>query len=121
MKPLLCENDPKADCLSFLRGSPVGSVNILMFKNFLENELLPGREVSTSTVGRFLNGLGYAFTRLKKGMYIDGHERKDVIKYRVDFLNFIFEYEKSMAKYSGDDMEDVELTILPPGKNNMYS
>ena len=44
----------------------VGSVNILMFKNFLQNELLPGRKVSTSTVGRFLNGLGYAFTRLKK-------------------------------------------------------
>ena len=49
-------------------------------------------------------------------MYIDGHERKDVIKYRVDFLNFIFEYEKSMAKYSGDDMEDVELPILSPGE-----
>ena len=41
-------------------------MNILMFKNFLENQLLPGRKVSTSTVGRFLNGLGYAFTRLKK-------------------------------------------------------
>ena len=44
-------------------------------------------------------------------MYIDGYERKDVIKYRVDFLNFIFEYEKSLAKYIGDDMEDVELSI----------
>ena len=65
-KPLLCENDLKDQCLSFLRGSPVGTVNICMFKNFIESELLPGRTVSTSNVGKFLRTLGYKYTILKK-------------------------------------------------------
>jgi hypothetical protein len=61
-----------------------------MLKHFLENELLPGRKVSLSTVGRFLNVLGYKFTPLKNRMYIDGHERNDVKEYCIRFLSELF-------------------------------
>ncbi len=89
---------------------------MLMFKHFLENELLPGRKVSLSTVGRFLYALGYKFTPFKKGMYIDGHERDDVKEYRIKFLSELFQYEKFMEKYSGDDMETVESPVLCLGE-----
>ena len=29
----------------------------------------------------------------KKGIYIDGHERQDVVKYRGEYLKVIKEYE----------------------------
>jgi hypothetical protein len=34
------------------------------------------------TAQRYLNELGYRFTQPKKGQYVDGHEREDVIHYR---------------------------------------
>jgi len=38
-------------------------------------------------------------------MYYDGHKRPDVTSYRQSFLDTIFNYEKYMAKYEGDNME----------------
>jgi hypothetical protein len=67
----------------------------------LENELFPGRKVSLSTVGRFLNALGYKFTPLKMGMYIDGHKRDDVKEYRIKFLSELIQYEKFIKNIAG--------------------
>ncbi|KAF7319999.1 hypothetical protein MKEN_00783800 [Mycena kentingensis (nom. inval.)] len=39
-------------------------------------------EVSERTCRRYLNDLGYRFREAKKGMYVDGHERADVVQYR---------------------------------------
>ena len=36
--------------------------------------------------------MGFMFGRYAKGMYIDGHEREDVVAYGKEFL-------ESMAKY----------------------
>ena len=35
-------------------------------------------------------------------MYIDGHEREDVVKYRNEFIARWNEYEKRMVLYDGD-------------------
>ena len=35
-------------------------------------------------------------------MYIDGHEREDVVKYREEFLERWKEYEKRMVTYDND-------------------
>ena len=29
----------------------------------------------------------------KKGIYIDGHEREDVVKYRKEYLNVLHQYQ----------------------------
>ena len=115
VKPLLCENDVKDQCRSFLRGLKPDKISLHVFKTFLEKELFPGRNVSESTVRRCFHDLGYSFTRIKKGMYIDGHERDDVIQYRGEFLKNIFYYETFMEKYSGDFMDIVEQPTFPPG------
>ena len=41
----------------------------------------------------------------KKGIYFDGHKRKDVIRYQEIFLKKIAEYEKLMSVFEGENME----------------
>ncbi|CAB4481750.1 unnamed protein product [Rhizophagus irregularis] len=40
-------------------------------------------------------------------IYYDGHERPDVVEYRKSFLDEIYSYEKYMAKYEGETMEQI--------------
>ena len=116
VKPLLCENDIKDICRSYLHSLPSGKVSVQNFKSFIEQELFPGRQVSESTVRIYLNDLGYKFQRHKNGMYVDGHEREDVRIYRDEFLKRMFTYEQFMEKYSGDDMNTVEFPTLLEGQ-----
>ena len=116
VKPLLCENDILEQCRSFLLGLPRDGIRISIFKNFIETELFPGRTVSENTVRRCLVSLGYSYKQLKKGVYLDGHERPDVQQNRNGFLDKIFIYESYMEKYSGDSMEIVESPNLPEGQ-----
>jgi hypothetical protein len=45
--------------------------------------------------------LGWRNTRLKKGVYMDGHEREDVREYRnKKFLPLMAEYKKAMVKWN---------------------
>lgn len=47
---------------------------------------LAGQSISETCARRWLHKLGYAVTEVKKGVYVDGHEHPDVIKYRQEFL-----------------------------------
>ena len=38
------------------------------------------------TAWRWFQKMDWCFGRKKKGMYIDGHEREDVVEYRKAFL-----------------------------------
>ena len=38
--------------------------------------------IAKRTARRWLAGLGWRYGKLKNGMYIDGHEREDVVEYR---------------------------------------
>jgi hypothetical protein len=47
--------------------------------------------------------LGWARSIVWKGVYMDGHEREDVVKYQNKvFLQQMLEFEKRMAKYIPD-------------------
>lgn len=46
-----------------------------------------GEQISESTARRWLTKLGYELKEVKKGIYIDGHEREDVVTYRNKFLS----------------------------------
>ena len=46
------------------------------------------------TVWRWLLALGWRRTRVKKGVYIDGHKRPDIVKYQDDvFLPLMASYK----------------------------
>ncbi|KAH8993002.1 hypothetical protein EDB92DRAFT_1815763 [Lactarius akahatsu] len=72
----------------------------------LTEEFLPCLElnkksVSEWTVQQWLVKLGWHRTRLKKGVYMDGHERSNVVKYRNEtFLFLMAKYERCMVKWT---------------------
>lgn len=61
--------------------------------------------ISSRTAQRWLNILGLRFGKHMKGLYNDGHERVDVVRYRQAFLDRLFSYEKRMIQYVGNLME----------------
>jgi len=65
------------------------------FCTWVNNTLLPKvieyhpsapSKISVRTAIRCLHGLGFETLSSKKGIYIDGHERQDVIDYRKLYL-----------------------------------
>jgi predicted GTPase len=45
--------------------------------------------ISEQCARRWLHKLGYNMAEVKKGVYVDGHERPDVVQYRKKFLDQI--------------------------------
>ena len=66
--------------------------------------------ISEKTAQRWLKILGLKYGKYRPGLYADGHERPDVVRYRHEFLERFEQYEKRMFQYEGDFMEKV---ILP--------
>jgi hypothetical protein len=44
------------------------------------------KKISLLTAQRWLHQMGWCYGNKKKGMYIDSHEREDVVKYREEFI-----------------------------------
>ena len=58
-------------------------------EDFLPNQTLePGfpRKISNETARTWMHQLGFAVVASKKGAFVDGHERQDVVEYRKKFL-----------------------------------
>ena len=59
-------------------------------------------KISLRTAQRWLKKLSWRYGRKRNGMYIDGHEREDVVKYRNKFIVRWNDYKKRMVLYDGD-------------------
>jgi len=46
-------------------------------------------KISIECARRWLKKLGYELVEAKKALYFDGHERPDVVEYRMKFLEMI--------------------------------
>ena len=87
------------------KGQP--NMTAAKFRSWVNTELIPQselpqgcpRQIAERTATKWLHQLGYHPQAHKKGIYIDGHEREDVIEYRKLFLR---------------KLEILELTHLPP-------
>ena len=78
--------------------------------------IYPNKPLCERTARRWLVKLGWQRTKIKKGVYVDGHEREDVVSYRQNvFLPKMAEYEQRMAKYErvGDNLQRVAPTLQP--------
>ncbi|KAJ6507587.1 hypothetical protein DFH09DRAFT_1101123 [Mycena vulgaris] len=96
----------------------VCSVKPAKFRATLNDEILPATGVhpksplSERTARRWLIKLGFRRTVDRKGVYVDEHERPDVVKYRNEvFLPQMAEYERQMTQYI---LRDGELVAVPP-------
>lgn len=75
-----------------IKGRP--NMNLQSFTALVNQVLLPNhglepgfpRKVSCETARKWLHELGLTVIDAKKGTYVDGHERSDVVEYRAVFL-----------------------------------
>ena len=90
------------DVRVYLAAQSLGSVTPKDLCQHVNGTLLPAlgieATISESTAQRWLKlRLGYECKEARKGVYIDGHERPDVIKEREAFSDQIGKYERYVA------------------------
>ena len=75
-----------------VKGRP--NMTAVSFTRWVNDHLLPSsilepgypRHIGVETGRKFLHELGFEVLNKKKGIYIDGHERDDVVEHRKKFL-----------------------------------
>ena len=88
------------DVHAYLAAQSLGTVSPCALCHHINNVILPAlridRKIIKSMAWRWLRfRLGYECKESKKGMYVDGHERPDVIKERTDFIDKLLnKYER---------------------------
>ena len=113
---LIDQEDARRACLSWLRSTNANLISGRSFSEWihsnLHNELELDAPVSISerTAVRWLTLLDFVHCEQKKGTYVDGHERDDVVRYREQFLRKMEEHQYRMITYVG---EDCEIAIQP--------
>jgi hypothetical protein len=71
------------------------------------------KQISIRTAQRWLHKMGWRYGRKRNGMYVDGHEREDIVQYREQFIERWKVYDKRMYSYDNDGNRDNELTGFP--------
>jgi hypothetical protein len=89
-----------------------GTVTPQKFATAISETILPSLDIALKkplgqrTARRWLHKLGYRHVQFRKGVYMDGHERPDVVKYRNEqFLPQMLQYERRMTHFEGPDLE----------------
>ena len=75
-----------------VKGQP--NLTVRMFCQWVNDDLLPNetlepgfpRKISVETARKWMHELGFEVVTKKKGTFVDGHEREDVVEYRKTFL-----------------------------------
>jgi len=119
-KSLIADENAQQFCRSWLRSQRSNAISGRSFCNWVNEHFheelgLPSSvEITERTATRWLHILGYKISdSMKKGMYLDGHERADVVEYRKCFLNEMEDHLKRMPVYVGDEMEIRMMPELP--------
>jgi hypothetical protein len=61
--------------------------------------------ISIKTALRWLDKLGWSYGNLKHGMYLDGHERSDVVEYRQAFVERWMGHERRFHRWDHNGIE----------------
>ena len=74
-------------------------------QEFLVQKRVFKPSISEHTAQCWLTRLGWRYGKLKNGMYIDGHERDNVVEYRHGFVSHWKEYEHCFHKWDNDGIK----------------
>ncbi|KAJ7237080.1 hypothetical protein C8J57DRAFT_1529611 [Mycena rebaudengoi] len=86
-------------CFSHLKNTP--STNEI--QQMLEQANIQKRSISAWTAHHWLKHLDWRFGHRKNGMYVDGHEREDIVAYRTAFVKrWLEQYEPRMVEYDNN-------------------
>ncbi|EJD34753.1 hypothetical protein AURDEDRAFT_75916, partial [Auricularia subglabra TFB-10046 SS5] len=117
-RSLLDDEDVMLGVQRWLRTQETGTITPQLLRKHLNEVLLPAlgvkrkKSVSVRTAVRWMWKLGYKRRRHRKGVYWDGHERKDVVKARVAYLARMKTLAPHMRAYEGASMEPEPLLQL---------
>ena len=108
-KSFIDDEDVIEKSLEFIRENE-GKITPKLYRTFVINTLFPQMGIITSSITEktariWLKKLGLIPQSRKKGIYFDGHERPDVLEYRVTFLKKMEEFEKLMPIFEGNNMD----------------
>lgn len=83
----------------------------LALKRHVDSVILPKFSVVQKTISEtscynYMKNWGFMYKAHTKGVYIDGHERPDVVEYRVEWVARMKGYQKFMIFYEGEDMDE---------------
>ena len=108
IKSMLVDEDIQDDIRQYLRQHPL-KVNASFLKQFLENYfpaklgLDANKTISSETCRIWLKKLGFLPKEYTQGVYIDGHERHDVVEYRRQFLQQLDSLMPQMVTVNHND------------------
>lgn len=93
------------------------------FADYVNTTLLPKYSDSTSqlsisprTARTWLHKLGFDVRETKRALYIDGHERADVVLARIEYLESMRKYRWRMVHNEPSDAEKILFATLPKEK-----
>ena len=123
-RSLLSDKQVQTAARTYLTGLPTGEVTPSRFRRMLNKRILPSLRytlttgLSERTAQRWLVNLGWRSKVLRKGIYMDGHERPDVVEYRNNvFLRDMASHQKKMVRWEQQESELVCIDpVLMPGK-----
>jgi hypothetical protein len=92
--------------------------------NVLNNEIIPEKlgvkgSISLTTLWRYMRAWGYVFRNNGKDIFVDGHERADVVEYRQRWARRMMSYRSSMDEFAGDEEELVIEPHLSAGDRKL--
>ncbi|KIJ53154.1 hypothetical protein M422DRAFT_242272 [Sphaerobolus stellatus SS14] len=117
---LLNNEDLKTAIRRYLTVLKNGEITPLLLMKEVNNVIIPGlgldlgqQKISERCARRWLIKLGYGLIEVKKEMYVDGHERDDVVEYRKEFLNNFMANERLHRIYTDTDLLPVDPNLQP--------
>ncbi len=96
-------------------------VHIHTLTKYINEEVMPNLDdglsvkLSERTIIQWMKIFGHSYREATKGVYMDGHERDDVVAYRGQFLTKTAKHEKRMPTFT-DDYSDVVWPNLQNGE-----
>ena len=109
------DENVKKHVREYLSSCPSGKVTPKALRDqvnsviFPELGITPKKPLHVTTGRKWLIKLGWRHLAIRKGVYMDGHEHPDVVKYRTEaFLPTMAGYEARMVHYEGQDLKRIE-------------
>lgn len=120
VRSLLSDELVKKQVVDYLQSLQTGKVTPKKLQVAVNTEILPKlgitpkKPIGTRTACCWLIKFGWRYTQVKKGVYMDGHERADVVNYRQEtFLPLMAKFEARMVHYEGPELRHVAPTLEP--------
>ncbi|CAG8610173.1 18530_t:CDS:2, partial [Acaulospora morrowiae] len=123
---LIKNKDFSDNCQAWLHQKKPESCSPNALKMYIEGivflqmvEQIKKNTISERTYRTYMHLWGFRYDEKKKGIYYDGHERSDVVIYRREWLNRMFEYRKYMKSFNGKMLDIVIEPQLESSKKEL--